>query len=341
MSDENEGLESVKRLSRDLKKASITLSPDEARFLVDQYYTMQGNRIRSDNQVRSLKENDEPHATIAWLSENAGVLERSIKNALDAFSDATVLGRWSKSICGIGPVIAAGLLAHISMEPWRCDISRNDITKKPCNAKDPHGPRCRIEQIRTVGHIWRFAGLDPTVIWEPKTRRPWNAKLKTLTWKAGESFVKVSTNDSDFYGHLLVERKNYEVRNNFDGKLSDQAVAKLLKYKIGKETDAYAWYSGCLTADDAIEIANAPSEKRLGMVKKMAKAPGKGLPMLPPAHIHSRAKRWAVKLFLSHYHTVAHMEYFHEPAPKPYILTKDRGHVHEITTPNWPFSLNP
>lgn len=339
MADEQnfDGIESVKRLSRDLKKASLTLSPDEARFLVDAYYQMQANRIRADNQIRSLKENEEPHAAITWLSQENGVLERSIRNALDAFSSATVLGKWSKSICGIGPVIAAGFLAHISMEPWRCDISRSDITKKPCNAKDPHGPRCRIEQIRTVGHIWRFAGYDPTVIWEPKTRRPWNAKLKTLCWKAGESFVKVSTNDADFYGHLLVERKNYEMKNNFEGKLVAQAVAKLEKYKIGKETDAWAWYSGCLTPQDALDIAMAPSEKRLGMVKRMARKPGEGLAMLPPAHIHARAKRWAVKLFLSHYHAVAHMEYFHEPAPKPYILTHDHGHVHEIVCPNWPF----
>jgi len=337
MSDEYEGVESVKRLSRDLKKASLTLSPDQARFLVGQYYTMQANRIRADNQVRSLKENEEPHAAIEWLSSQNDVLERSIKNALDSFSNASVLGRWAKSICGIGPVITAGFLAHISMEPWRCHISRNDITKKPCNAKDPHGPLCRIEQIRTVGHIWRFAGLDPTVIWEPKTRRPWNADLKTLTWKLGESFVKVSTNDADFYGHLLVERKNYEIANNFSGKLVQQAIDKLAKYKIGKDTDAYAWYSGCLTPAQALEIAAAPAAKRLGMVKKMAGIPGSGLQMLPPAHIHARAKRWAVKLFLSHYHAVAHMEYFHEPAPKPYILTHDHGHTHEIVCPNWPF----
>lgn len=273
--EEFRGLEAVTRLSRDLKKAAQTLSPDEARYLVDAYYVMQGDRIRSANQVRALSASEEPHQTIAWLADNAAVLERSIKNALDAYSGASVVGRWARSITGIGPVIAAGLLAHI------------DITKAP-----------------TAGHIWRFAGLDPTVTWEKKTKRPWNASLKTLCWLIGESFVKVSGNESDVYGHLYVVRKAYEQQRNDSGQLADQAAAKLERFKIGKTTDAFRYYSA-----------------------------GK----LPPAHVHARAKRWAVKAFLSHYQAVAYRDHFGTDAPKPYILTREGGHAHAIVCPNWPF----
>lgn len=273
--DDYRGLEAVTRLSRDLKKAAQTLSPDEARYLVDGYYQMQGDRIRSANQVRALTASEEPHQTLAWLADNAGVLERSIKGALDAYSSASVLGQWAKSICGIGPVIAAGLLAHI------------DITKAP-----------------TAGHIWRFAGLDPTVTWERKTKRPWNASLKTLCWKIGESFVKVSTNEDDVYGHLYVERKAFEQRRNDAGELAAQAAAKLERFKIGKATEAHKHY-----------------------------AAGR----LPPAHVHARAKRWAVKLFLAHYQAVAYRDHHGTDAPKPYILTQEGGHAHAIGVPHWPF----
>jgi hypothetical protein len=273
--DDYRGLEAVTRLSRDLKKAAQTLSPDEARYLVDAYYQMQGDRIRSANQVRALTASEEPHQTIAWLADNAGVLERSIAGALDAYSKASLVGTWARSICGIGPVIAAGLLAHI------------DITKAP-----------------TAGHIWRFAGLDPTVTWEKKAKRPWNASLKTLCWKIGESFVKVSTNDDDVYGHLYVARKAYEQQRNEAGALADQAAAKLEKFRIGKGTEARKAYEA-----------------------------GR----LPPAHVHARAKRWAVKLFLAHYQAVAYRDHFGTDAPKPYILTREGGHAHEITVPNWPF----
>lgn len=269
--DDFRGLEAVTRLSRDLKKAAQTLSPDEARYLVDAYYQMQGDRIRSANQVRALTASEEPHQTLTWLADNAGVLERSIKSALDAYSSASLLGQWAKSICGIGPVIAAGLLAHI------------DITKAP-----------------TAGHIWRFAGLDPTVTWEKKSKRPWNASLKTLCWKLGESFVKVSTNDDDIYGHLYVERKVYEQRRNDAGELADQAAAKLDRFKISKTTDAFKSY-----------------------------AAGK----LPPAHVHARAKRWAVKLFLSAFHEAAFFAEYNRLPPKPYAFDH-LHHVHYMEPPH-------
>ena len=179
-----------------------------------------------------------------------------------------------KSIVGIGPVIAAGLMCHI------------DIEKAP-----------------TVGHIWRFAGLDPTTIWEKKQKRPWNAKLKTLTWKISESFVKTCNHADSFYGPLYQERKVKEQANNDAGLYADQAKAKLEKFKIGKDTEAYGYYS-------------------------------KGF--LPPAHIHARAKRWTVKLFLSHLDFVDHNLRYGVDPPKPYILTPQGGHAHEIKAPNWP-----
>ena len=44
-------LDSVDRLTRDLKKASVTLSHAEARYLVDTYYQMQD----SDPVIRSVR----------------------------------------------------------------------------------------------------------------------------------------------------------------------------------------------------------------------------------------------------------------------------------------------
>ena len=46
-------IESVTRMSRDIRAAATTLSADEARFLVDSYYQQQENRIRSSHQVRT------------------------------------------------------------------------------------------------------------------------------------------------------------------------------------------------------------------------------------------------------------------------------------------------
>lgn len=260
----------VARLSRDLRDAATTLGPAEARFLVDAYYTMQGDRIRADNQLRALSKSCEPHAVLEWLGNQSSVLEKQIGAALDRYSDAQELGRLARTQVGVGPVIAAGLLAHI------------DIAQAP-----------------TVGHIWRFAGLDPTAVWEKGRKRPWNASLKTLCWKLGESFVKVSGNDKATYGQVYKARKVQETERNEAGAFSEQAAARVST--VGKTTDAYKSYSA-----------------------------GK----LPPAHIHARAKRYAVKLFLSHYHHAGYELLRGELPPKPYVLTEAGGHAHFIE-PNW------
>lgn len=126
----------VERLKRDVRAAALDLSDREARYLVDAYYTIQGYRIEAQNTVRALTASDEPNAVVGWLFDQQSVLEGEIRKVLSDFSTRDAAGQWARSILGIGPVIAAGLLAHI------------DITRAP-----------------TVGHIWRFAGLDPTVQW--------------------------------------------------------------------------------------------------------------------------------------------------------------------------------
>ena len=261
-------------LDKDIRNAAAMLSAQEARYLVDCYYQIQGNRIQSGNQISSIEKlaGTEPHLVLDWLNANTNTLEKNIARALGVYSQARPVGRWAESILGIGGVISAGLLAHI------------DITRAP-----------------TVGHIWRFAGLDPTSTWDKKTKRPWNAKLKTLCWKIGESFVKVSNNPNDIYGHLWAERKDEEIQRNDAGQFAQQAADKLSKYNIGKDTEAYKAYSQ-----------------------------GK----LPPAHIHARAKRWAVKLFLAHWHHVAYEVEYGTPPPMPYILTQ-QGHTHYLAPPNW------
>lgn len=131
-------LVSADRLSRDLRASAKTLSDEEARFLVDAYYIMQDQRIRTEGQVRALADSKEPHQVIRWLAQQSRMLEDQVKGALDRYTSAHPVGQWMKnSVKGIGPVISAGLLAHI------------DIARAP-----------------TAGHIMRFAGLDPTVVWQ-------------------------------------------------------------------------------------------------------------------------------------------------------------------------------
>ncbi len=265
----------IQKLSRDLAKAARVLSDREAMFLVDNYYVMQEGRKRCDNQIRAMSESGEPNDIVTWFAVQFRSLEGQMKNALNHYSTHHPDGGWLRGVCGIGPVLASGLLAHI------------DINKAP-----------------TVGHIWRFAGLDPTVTWEKGKKRPWNAALKVVCWKIGKSFVKVQNNDKDVYGKLYVVRKKMEVKRNDEGYNTELALRKVAK--LGKSTENYKWCSGKMD----------------------------GTPKLQPDHIDKRAMRYAVKQFLSDFHASLYRSHFHTEPPKPYpIAILGHGH-HEKRASN-------
>lgn len=279
----------VARLTREQKALAAAMGRTEARFLVDSYYQIQDYRKAAANQARAGLAEDEPaYPLVDWLSSHTASIELRLKNLLGAYASGNPVGEWSQSICGIGPVISAGLLAHI------------DITRAP-----------------TAGHIWRFAGLDPTVTWGKGERRPWNAKLKTLCWHAGECFVKVSNNDADFYGHLWAQRKAYEQARNEAGDYAAQAAEILATKKFkAKPVDP-----DCEAAEQDF--------------KRASEWYAQGL--LPPAHIHARSKRWTVKLFLAHWQEVAWEAQYGVKPPKPYVI-EHLGHVDRIAVPNWPLA---
>ena len=142
-----EEIQTVKKLNKDIRKAAKTLGEGQARYLVDAYYREQGERIAADNMVRAAKEAGEPTEVVEFIAEQHRINEKSIKSMLNTYTSQSELGKWCKSICGIGEVITAGLIAHIN-----------------------------IEKAQTAGAIWRFAGLDPTLVWGKGQKRPFNVE---------------------------------------------------------------------------------------------------------------------------------------------------------------------
>lgn len=289
-----ETLTPVEKMSRDIAKGAVTMGEAEARFLVDAYYAMQKQRIESGNRVSALSKSEEPHEVILWLQEQSRSLEGQVKRALGKYVEAHPVGQWALSIRGIGPVIAAGLIAHLSVRPWTCAETAKG--EKKCSPEEPHGPGCCYERIETVGHWWRFAGLDPTVRWEKGKRRPWNASLKVLCWKMGESFVKTKGHEEGFYGALYDQRKAIEVEKNDRG--------------------------------DYAALARKTLEEWPRHAQKAIYAGGK----LPDGRIHLRAQRWAVKIFLAHLHEVAYRHEFGTAPPLPYPIAH-LGHADRILAP--------
>lgn len=432
----------TERLDKDLRAAAKIMSADEARYLVSSYYAMQDMRKRFENQERAMEAAGQPHELVSWMARNAKRMEKYIQVSLDVYTANDRVGQWLRANKGIGPVIAAGLTAHV------------DINKSP-----------------TVGHIWRYAGLDATMKWYgkgiadviraarvaenddwdalvwlgrsihmrpsailvnaglldedavvsvddalahltrraghrletkaifhsdnavkelvpqteqgkvfkelyPKTRikwepitkalakRPWNSELKTLCWKIGESFKKVSNEVNGRkpspYGIMYRERKMEEIAKNEAGRHVEAAADILAKKKLGKSTDAYFWYSGEWVNNPRLNVVlgaefEAEKGRRAGELEKRLKAKKKDelasaveqaweeevladcikaadrplTPRLPPAHVDARASRFAVKLFLSHFHEAAYKRVLGKMPPNPYPI-EHMGHIHKI-----------
>jgi len=314
------------KLNKDIKLAATTLNAQEARFLVDQYYSMQKQRIGNGQRALALSKTAEPNLVFSYLGDNFQLLEDQVKKTLEEYAKSRYIGRYMMSIRGIGPVIAAGLIAYIG-----------DITACP-----------------TVGHIWAYGGVDPKRHWIGATaaervfkeesartsdlheiaramceeigsseekffqqienaggftkenvisvgsRRPWNAKLKVLLWKIGQSFLKQPA-DQCIYRKIYDERKAYEQGKNARGEYAQTAADLLAAKNYGKTTEAY----------------KAMIEGRLS-----------------DGHIHARACRYAMKFFLSHVHKVWWEHETKTPAPAPFAIAH-LGHAHFRDAPDY------
>ena len=117
--------------------------------------------------------------------------------------------------------------------------------------------------------LWKFAGLAPGFDRKQKgVKLPYNSRLKVLCWKASESFVKVSGKEGAIYGQLYGQFKAKEIEKNEAGLYREVAQRELESKSFKTDT-----------------------------VTKKSLLSGK----LSDGHLHARAKRKTVKIFLSHY----------------------------------------
>jgi hypothetical protein len=255
-------------LRRDLRAAAKDLSLPEIRYMVDLYYEIQEHRKATGNQSRQLAEGDEPVASLVTIHGYVVGIEEAIKAALDAWTKQDDLASWARGHKGVGPVIAAGLAAHID-----------------------------VERARTAGAVWRFAGLDPTSKWKKGEKRPWNARLKVLCWKLGDSFVKQSGREDAFYGQYYRQKKAEEVARDLRDENAEKAAQTLKERNITDKPTRKVYESG----------------------------------HFPAGRLDLRARRKAVKLFLAHY--LQHgreLKGLEVVAPYPIAHL---GHAHEIKAP--------
>lgn len=325
----------IKRLTKYTKQSAIVnVSKNDIKFVIQSYYQIQKYRISLAGQIRSINasnEEEKNHELLDWLFSNMVQLEAEIKKAVEAYVQTTTVGQWLMKITGIGPILAGGLLTYF--DPARAPsvshfysyagLNDNNVpwlgkeeSKKLVNqyiSKDVTDEELMALSEATNRSYEKLLKMSlndkgkrsKTQLTKNLAKPPYNTDLKKLCWKVGESFVKVSNKDTSLYGRIYRERKMLEEKRNENLEFKDQAEHILATTNIGTETDAYKWYS-------------------------------QG--MLPPNHLNARAKRYAVKIFVSHLYDEMYKDHFHKQPVRAYVF-EHLGHV-DVIEPEVPSMIN-
>lgn len=244
---------------------TLELQTDQIADVIELYYDCQDLRIAHANKKRTEAPRELTDWLDFWMHLGESVIHGKLKQWVES-ANCPPEAAWAYEQSGIGPVMAAGLAAHI------------DVTK-----------------ANSISAVWKFAGQAPGFDRKQKGQKlPYNARLKTLCWKLGESFVKVSGKEGAVYGKLYGEFKAEEQKRNEAGQYAAAAALELSSKKI---TDAHT--KAVLQSGRLID-----------------------------GHLHSRAKRRAVKIFLAHYWTKGR-EARNLEVRKPYAI-QILGHDGEI-----------
>jgi hypothetical protein len=338
---ETVGLDPVARLAREVKATAAKLDRAEAGHIIKIFYQWQEHRIALGNQVTSPQRAGKPIEVLGHFYAQISALEKQAGATLGEWAESRPEGAWALAQKGIGPVLAAGLSAHIDIRRaetagavWRyagLDNSLVWLSRKDAQAAtdgfpttpamvdpasrsylvDNEDARELIERLADEHsrHAWKLAqvaindsgNITATSLAAALARRPYNADLKVLCWKIGDSFVKVSGKNAGYYGTVYRDRKEQEVRKNANKDFADQAEKSLATRRIQDRKLKQTYEAG----------------------------------LLPPGRLDLRARRYAVKLFLSHWHEVAFKAEFGKEPPVPYPIAH-LGHVHRIDPPPGP-----
>ena len=308
----------------DIHARAADMGVEDVRYMVDSYYDVQASRKAAANREGAIEraaiaasKNIETVHVAQWVVDVLQKVEEAIKKHLDAWTKADELSRETRKQKGIDTIIAAGLRAHVDFniavnvsKVWR--FGGYDPTLKWLGKDgarqlvDEVLPKRSRVDIETVSRVALKAGRKPENVLSlvrrsgdlnrknlisALARRPWNADLKLLFYKIGDSFVKRSNDPMCPYGTYYKVEKAKLVRKNEAGEFSELANSRV--ESVGKSTKARK----------AFETGRLPDDQ-----------------------IDKRARRLAVKLFIAHWWSLGYELHHKKPAPEPWCVAH-AGHT--------------
>jgi len=266
------------------------------RSLVEIYYDFQDQRIITNNRIgMNVKRNGFTEAQldqygVLEIMKNAEKFEKDVKKRLtEQVKQFEIWKKYLDKIQGVGPIISAGLLAYIG------DIKRFD----------------------NISKLWQMAGFGMNsyckkckgFTYEEVLFSKMGTKKKTKAKRLKAMKICDQCNDPT---DPVIQRRQIGYMSNWNDKF------KVLCWKIGQSmVKQKASKSGYRKLYDQIK-----KQERLKNPKRIVR---KGKIMFNDGHIHNRALRKVIKIFLANlWMEWRSMEGL--PVTKPYIIQKDPAH---------------
>ena len=238
------------------------------RNLVDIFYDFQGQRIQTQLRIGSSERNNTLTKEelslygIQTIMENAALFEKDIEKLIvRQLKNHALYTQYLSKIQGVGPLIAAGLIAYIDdIEKFKhvsslWQYSGYGMNRYCGKCKKPTFIEVDYETGKTAKKLHPLekcpiCKTKTTAILQRRTtgyQSNWNDRLKVLAWKASTSFMKQKAANSKYrklYEQIKkAERKEHPKKVVSKGKtmFNDGHINNRTLRKISKIFLAHLW----------------------------------------------------------------------------------------------------
>lgn len=166
----------------------ITPQMNELKLLTRTFYSVQNHRMALANRVRAYEHLHLPTEHLKLALEDIEASEKKMqRHLIIMLKDEPFYNSWLKKVKGIGPLLAASLMAELG---------------------SPEG-------FKTVGQLMAYSGMDVRNGEAPRRKRGekanWNGNIRMTLFKAASSFIK----KTDCFGRKLYdEYKTYYIERD-------------------------------------------------------------------------------------------------------------------------------
>lgn len=264
---------------------------EELKIKTETYYALQKIRIQAQLRIEQFVTDGrlskiESKALHLWLDDILKTAEGTVKaDVKTIIKDLPIWKAWLKKVKGIGPCLGGSLYAGIK------DISKFNYTSslwKYCGqdvihfCSSCHSP---VDQENSSYKCPKCGPVDTVYGEAPRRERDkmisWSPFLRTALFKISDSFIRQDP-DKCLYRRLYDEKKAIEQKRHPEWNICWACKSKM------KQVDGFPKCPKCGGQQTGIPHPTRKTKK------------GEIMFMHTGRHLHNRAKRYCVKIFIQH-----------------------------------------